>query len=475
MYIIRLIVLAITLIGAACSPDQPASPAQPLPDYPAAYRQLSADLQPAGENGWDLLMRIADLHHEIAARHVDEAFTFQDEGYVDYTLLWDPDSLDDAYTIDTQLARIEAQIADARESGMLDMLARLATRDNLVQPADDTPLLSLDLRQLGPSRALARLNAARIMMAASSGDVEEFVAVFGQSIWLSRHVSASGPVIIGELLGLAIEFLTLERVRDAIIQQQVPASIAERLLAELDAQIPMPPITAVLDAEQIMRLDTIARLFTDDGRGDGLFVAERLDLLHGDDADGDIAFAAPATGKGSTTYATKKQIIAREAEIHAAFMELIAAPPQQREALDDAISLDLEQQEPVIPTGTANLLLKILLPSVERFAQVTEQYALELAVTRIMLAIEVYRAQHGVPPTLDALVPEYLDEVPIDPFTRAQLLYRPAPDTALGYVLYSAGFDREDNEGFVSPDLRHPAMSLRSRGIGSDYPFVPME
>ncbi|MDQ7014712.1 MAG: hypothetical protein Q9O74_12605 [Planctomycetota bacterium] len=472
-----MIVLPITLLGAACASGQPATAAQPLPDYPAAYRQLSADLQPAGENGWDLLMGLADLHRKIAARHADEAYMSYNEGYVDYTLLWDPDRLDDEYTIDTQFARIEAQIADARDSGVLDMLAELATMDNLVQPVNGAPMLSRVFPQMGVSRALARLNAARITMAASSGDdTEELVAAFGQSIWLSRHVSASAPVMIGELLGLAIEFLTLERVRDAITQQQVPASMAERLLAELDAQIPMPPIKAALDAEQMMRLDTIARLYTDDGRGDGLFVAERLDLLHGDDADGDIAFAAPATGKGSSTYATKKQIIAREAEIHAALLAMLAAPPQQREALDDAISLDLEQQEPLIPTGTANLLLKLLLPSVERMSHTADQYALDLAATRIMLAIEVYRAQHHqVPPALEVLVPNILRNVPLDPFTRAPLLYRPAPDTALGYVLYSAGFDREDNEGFVSPDLRHPAVSLRSRGVGSDYPFVPME
>lgn len=49
-----------------------------------------------------------------------------------------------------------------------------------------------------------------------------------------------------------------------------------------------------------------------------------------------------------------------------------------------------------------------------------------LLVTRTMLAIELYRAAEGAyPESLEALVPRYLDKVPIDPFG--------GPDSVLGY------------------------------------------
>lgn len=70
-----------------------------------------------------------------------------------------------------------------------------------------------------------------------------------------------------------------------------------------------------------------------------------------------------------------------------------------------------------------------------------------LLVTRTMLAIELYRAAEGAyPESLEALVPRYLDEVPIDPFggPDSVLVYRVLRDdhalpVGTGYALWTIG------------------------------------
>lgn len=61
------------------------------------------------------------------------------------------------------------------------------------------------------------------------------------------------------------------------------------------------------------------------------------------------------------------------------------------------------------------------------------------------IAAERYRQQHGsLPAQLNDLVPDYLDAVPEDPFTRDPLRYR-VEDT--GAIIYSLGADNTDNDG----------------------------
>lgn len=224
-----------------------------------------------------------------------------------------------------------------------------------------------------------------------------------------------------------------------------------------------------------MRLDTINRLYTDDGAGGGLFNSDRLDLLRGD-PNGASTFDAPAPGPGSTTYATKAQVLKREAEVHADLLAIGAGDPQDREALAAPFEADFEDRRLRSARGQANMLLGILLPAIGKASRVHDQHALELAATRVMLAIEIHRARTGRPPgTLTDLTPGILPELPLDPYTRAPLNYAPAADSPLGYTLYSAGFDQTDNGGVSSlePDSRASEQrALMPTGEGTDYIFV---
>jgi hypothetical protein len=70
------------------------------------------------------------------------------------------------------------------------------------------------------------------------------------------------------------------------------------------------------------------------------------------------------------------------------------------------------------------------------------------AITAI--AAERYRMAHGGwPPSLDAVVPEFLPAVPTDPFDGQILNYKRLAD---GFVVYSVGPDLTDNSGNLARD-----------------------
>jgi len=94
-----------------------------------------------------------------------------------------------------------------------------------------------------------------------------------------------------------------------------------------------------------------------------------------------------------------------------------------------------------------NALLKNSLTNCEKI--VTAHYidqALALSL-QAALGCERYRLAHGKwPTTLDAIVPQYLSAVPLDPFSGQPLLYRLLPD---GVAIYSVGANGVDDQGDV--------------------------
>lgn len=80
----------------------------------------------------------------------------------------------------------------------------------------------------------------------------------------------------------------------------------------------------------------------------------------------------------------------------------------------------------------------------------------QLTVTA--LAIRRYQLKHegAVPPSLEALVPGYLDKLPVDPWDGKTLRYRVEGD---GYLLYSVGMNGVDDGGDASQESGPKARS----------------
>jgi hypothetical protein len=92
-----------------------------------------------------------------------------------------------------------------------------------------------------------------------------------------------------------------------------------------------------------------------------------------------------------------------------------------------------------------------------------------LRTAECAVAVERFRAAHdGTPPaTLDALVPAFIDRVPVDPFSGAPLKLRSSPGA---YAVYSVGPNFTDDGGTALKAPRKPATGSRERpDLAPDY------
>ena len=97
-----------------------------------------------------------------------------------------------------------------------------------------------------------------------------------------------------------------------------------------------------------------------------------------------------------------------------------------------------------------------MMPALEKGAN---KFAAAEALRRCAMtaiAVERYRLEHNgsLPESLAGLSKELMPESPIDPFSGEPLQFK---QTEFGYLIYSIGPDREDDDGLIifHKDARH--------------------
>jgi len=99
----------------------------------------------------------------------------------------------------------------------------------------------------------------------------------------------------------------------------------------------------------------------------------------------------------------------------------------------------------------ADYMIDLFTPAVRAAQFALDRNNTHLEFLRLSVALERYRLANGeYPAALDALVPKYLEEVPLEPLTgRKSFVYKPspdahAPDTQSAFLLHSAKWDEKD-------------------------------
>lgn len=90
-------------------------------------------------------------------------------------------------------------------------------------------------------------------------------------------------------------------------------------------------------------------------------------------------------------------------------------------------------------------ITRMLVPAVNSIAMIDLRRIAQMDCAITALEVERYRLAEGrLPETLEALVPKFIEAVPIDPFDGKPLRYKRLEK---GYTIYSIGEDGEDNGG----------------------------
>jgi len=140
----------------------------------------------------------------------------------------------------------------------------------------------------------------------------------------------------------------------------------------------------------------------------------------------------------------------------AASIEASELPLDQRVARFRRIGDELQDM------GFLHVLAKTLAPALSRVAELDLRFQADIDMARTAVAIERFRLTNGaLPRDLATLVPDYLDQVPIDPFDGQPIRYR---RTEPGYRLYSVFEDGQDHDGKGKYEV--------NRNDPHDWPFI---
>ena len=124
----------------------------------------------------------------------------------------------------------------------------------------------------------------------------------------------------------------------------------------------------------------------------------------------------------------------------------IPRSPAERESMDIEQQIEMELSAPtrfVSPNPLGKIFIALVVPAVESANIANDRTKIELAATRLIVACRWYEKDHGeLPPSLNALVPEYLDAVQRDPYDGKPIRYD--RDRA---IVYSIGKDLIDQGG----------------------------
>ena len=342
------------------------------------------------------------------------------------------------------------------ESGIIALLERAADAERSIMPLldEEQNLTSASAGQ--DHRALFRCLDAAKEWAGQREDWEAYVAYERLSLALARHWMQQ-PDSLAWVQGGAMYSGTLRVTREQLARGSMPAEVIRELQRVADEQVLPGTISHVLAEQRAETLGAFDMYYSEGG------------IAYIDDAGRFWNLLALALPRRSTGERVVNQFY-EEFDRYAAL----------------TIAERLEIQKPwawsyVRPRSMVSVILQLPLVGVmqtasmaQRLVQSSELWEMERLSLRVLMAIELYKAERGaLPADLADLVTDYLDTPPRDPFDPegGLLRYRvfESPD-ALGrsYLLYSVGRDMTDNGGHLEAD-GWPKQALQDRYPGTDY------
>lgn len=397
------------------------------------YRQAVMDIQPVyrAHEGWDNIETPAPGSPEFAkAKEAINAFAphlariraateMPNFGYV----------LSDSF--DRELYRAThpgAQIAD------------------LPPPTENPRLLDVLLEPMQHMRRATRALALESRLAVAQGDgqraTDNIVAMLG----MARH-TFDMPFLIGELVGIAIARVAwataddlIERYPEAFTDVQL-ALLAERIGQDSGPQ----EFFADPKSEAEFMDDTLQRMFTDDGNGDGRLTPDGMWYLV---AISDVAArntrllpTTPLAGPAIMAYsAGRKETRERYHAVLDHYAGYRNKPMWTWTQNPDEHALEI-----IDDSGMVFPVVKVLAPALGNTVIAGNWTRQHREVTLAAIALEQYKRANGsYPATLAELVPTYLQSLPTDIADGQPIRYRVVDGKPL---IYSIGMDRMDNDG----------------------------
>lgn len=231
---------------------------------------------------------------------------------------------------------------------------------------------------LGMSRVLSRAGRLRCIVAAEEGDAETIERTLHAMIRLARMSGHERGFLIDRLVCTSNTVRAIDVIRDLVQKKRATPDLL-KAFAQVLAAISPPPRNGFFEGERLFMLASTQRDAAEHGSEYMIFWPTFLETVN--------ALFAELNRLHQLPYARRPPFSS------AAFLK-------RRQHWWNPLDLGFDDY----------VELKFSLAAIDRLER-------EVGGTRLVVAIESYRAARGrLPDSLDALVPDYLGALPVDPF-----------------------------------------------------------
>ncbi len=309
-------------------------------------------------------------------------------------------------------------LADNAQS--LELLHKASRIKNCRFPVDYTEGFNSRINYLGDFRQSIRLVALEAALYALNNQSDAAIDSISTLFALARFLEKE-PLIISQLVRIACQAQALGALEYAIHQ----VKFSDQQLTDLSQKVENAKNQGAMlygfAGERACGMD----IFTKPTQ-------QKLDVLGGTVPPIRLMFLYTAIGMAGQDAMIYLDIMSKSVQ---------ACKLPLKERLEVVKSIDTEMRE--IPE--IRYLAKAMTPAVARVTEIDCRTMARLDAAFAAIAVERYRLANGkLPESLNDIVPEFIESIPIDPFDTKPLKYKKLDP---GFVIYSIGEDRQDDGG----------------------------
>ena len=325
------------------------------------------------------------------------------------------------------------------------------------KPGDDGSLLGILMPNLADFRDIARALCFRAQIQAAK---EQYSEAFDDLITcykFGRLIGQGEKNIIEQLVGIAVQVIAISNTRSILTEYELDSQQLATLQDDFSKAQAGQEFRMRLLNEKLMVFDEIQRCFTDGFGGGHLYPKRILTLGEMNGSDLEIAkivlvaLLVPKNWDDAARFMffhPNKAETKQQADDFYNFIEETSkmSPAELREK-----EIDLGKKEESMSEG--NIFLRILTPALGKVHQLSYRLKADVKSLPVIIAALRFKADKGQhPENLAELLKEgYIDEIPIDPFSNKPLVYMRTDE---GFILYSIGYDFEDNGGILGTNSK---------------------
>ncbi|MCD5397365.1 hypothetical protein LR003_00310 [candidate division NPL-UPA2 bacterium] len=314
-----------------------------------------------------------------------------------------------------------------KNAGALSLVRQATRLEKSRFPLEYEKGLMMALPYLAKMRRLARLLAAQALLQSEEGKVDEALKTLSVGLRLGRSLETE-PSIISQLVRMAINTIMLQAMEIILNQHEAQPATYKALIRELDDLKGRIAFTRSLEGERAFGLWTFDMM------------RQEPELLLG------------LEGRWAWLYVygsyLLRPILKRDQVYYLRMAGRLVALSRlpYYQAVAEVRDFEKELEHAVPRYG---FITRALLPPLSRTFIRQARSEAQIRAGKLALALRIYRARQGTyPETLKALTPEILSQLPVDPFTGKDYIYRREEE---GFIVYSVGENLRDDQGTFDP------------------------